>query len=123
MGKNKKQKVATCDESDNWVLDQSCRIDEQRRECPPEFSVSDDVWLSHMGSASAAASSSTAMQSESLSPGHEVDEETSYNTLHREVGLRTHRALAATATGFEPQRHTTFVCGRPVQVPVAVTSW
>ncbi len=98
---------------DVWVSHAVERLDELRAEAPPDYTAGAAAW-ERAARLSVGASSSSACAEESLSPPQQ--QEPTYNDVHRSAALRVHRASGLLATGFEPQRHTTFVKGRPLQV-------
>lgn len=117
MPKSKKTRRASPEprpQPNHWVSFHSERVDEAHssfRDLP--FAASSEVFGSYMTSGAASSSSGPAV---SLSPPPDPAAPGPYSQQHRAAGLRSHRDMAVTAVGFDPQRHTAMIHGRPVQV-------
>lgn len=121
MPKRKAAPKVPSAENDAWLSHLSGRQEERRPAAPPDAAASALAWLraAGVGDSTAASSSSGPARASDSPPRQEPD----YSSVHRGTGFRVHRETGLLATGFEPQRHCTFVEGRPVQVPSYLSSW
>lgn len=97
-----------------WVRSQARRQEEFREDIPAGRVADADTWLQTAHRVGELRQEQQGGSASSSDPSG--GRPPTYDKVHREVGLRVHRATGLLATGFEPLRHTTFVCGRPVQV-------
>lgn len=110
MPSRKRAKPAEPD-TDTWLEAHAIR-QQTLRETVADWTPDADAWTDAArrlaGSSGGLAAASSASSSAGPAPSM-------YQDSHRAVGLALHRQSALMATGFEPQRHTWFIEGRPVQ--------
>ena len=108
--KKKRQPDAPYDP--NWVAETAHRLQQSRAQSSETFLQERSVHDDQLRAAAAAVGAPVAAETDNI-PLSAV----------RAANLRAHASgVGLLATGFEPQRHTYMVLGRPVQAPILVSA-
>ena len=115
----RKRKTPAEVEGTEWLEASAVRHQMRADENPRDYAA---TTFSMRQMARDAASSSSAPAASSSSAPAASSSGDDYQSMHRSLGFQAHRATGLLATGFEPQRHTYFIEGRPVQVIASFTA-